>query len=240
MISFNPVSSNSKTGPIPTSMSQSDTCPDACPLKKAGCYAKLGMVRIHWSRLDKAATEGGSIYSWSNFLNQISRLPRAQLWRHNVAGDLAGDNNKVDATKLHQLVTANKGKRGFGYTHKAVLDNQLGTNKAANKTVAANREAIKQANISGFTINLSANNLAHADKLAALGIAPVVTILPTDQLTNTFTPEGRKVVVCPAVTKDNVNCARCGLCQRGDRSCIVGFPAHGIQKRTVDAIAKAS
>jgi hypothetical protein len=101
-----------------------------------------------------------------------------------------------------------------------------------------NAEAVRAANANGFTINLSANNLQHADELAALGVGPVVTVLPTDQASNTVTPNGRKVVVCPATQRDNVSCATCGLCAR-QRDAIVGFPAHGTSKRKVDAIARA-
>jgi hypothetical protein len=97
---------------------------------------------------------------------------------------------------------------------------------------------VAYANAAGFTVNLSANNLAHADDLADLGIAPVVTVLPADATDNTVTPKGRKVVICPATIRDDVSCATCGLCARL-RDAIVGFPAHGASKRKAEAIAKA-
>ena len=87
-------------------------------------------------------------------------------------------------------------------------------------------------------VNLSGNNLAHADDLYDKGIAPVTTVLPSTQLTNTTTPKGRKVVVCPAVIKDDVSCQSCGLCARL-RDAIVGFPAHGNGKKKADAVAMA-
>ena len=40
-----------------------------------------------------------------------------------------------------------------------------------------NRRLIAAAVEAGFTVNLSADNPAHADRLADLGIAPVVTVL---------------------------------------------------------------
>jgi hypothetical protein len=125
---------------------------------------------------------------------------------------------------LDALVAANKGKRGFTYTHKP-LDK------------AAERDAIARANANGFTINLSANDLSHADKLADLAIGPVVVVLPANATQNTVTPVGRKVVVCPATIRDDVSCADCGLCARL-RDAIVGFPAHGTSKRKADAIAR--
>jgi hypothetical protein len=88
---------------------------------------------------------------------------------------------------------------------------------------------------------LSANNPAHADKLAALGIGPVATVLPStvdgNQIRTMATPEGRKIVICPATYKENVTCQTCRLCSRGDRTCIIGFPSHGTSFKKVDAIA---
>jgi hypothetical protein len=125
---------------------------------------------------------------------------------------------------LSDLVKAQSGKRGFTYTHKP-MDS------------AHNREAVKAANEGGFTVNLSANNLAHADTLSALGIAPVVVVLPIDSPAKVQTPAGRKVIVCPAQQRNNVTCETCGLCQKSARSVIVGFRAHGSSRKLVEAIA---
>lgn len=227
---FTRVSGNSKTGPIPVSMSEKATCPDTCPLKHGGCYASGGPINLHWLRLSAGKT--GIL--WADFLKEVKRLPRLQLWRHNQAGDLPGENNSVDTVALASLVDANKGKRGFTYTHKPTLKGQ-----ADAKTIAENKKAIEQANKGGFTVNLSADTLGEADELASLGIAPVVTLLPATQTKNTVTPNGRKVVVCPATYRENVSCATCGLCQRVNRSVIVGFPAHGVSTKKADAIAKS-
>jgi hypothetical protein len=159
---------------------------------------------------------------WSQFLSEIAGLPEGQLWRHNQAGDLPGLGEEIDASALGKLTKANRGRKGFTYTHK------YGTE--------SNREAIRSANLNGFTVNLSANTLAHADELAETECGPVVVVLPSDQISNTLTPAGRKVVICPATVRDDVTCATCGLCQR-QRSAIVGFPAHGASKRKASAIA---
>lgn len=224
-VSLTLVSRNAKTGPIPVSTTEKATCPDACPLKAKGCYAKNGPVHIHWLRV---SAEGGGM-GWRTFCDAIRQLPRGQLWRHNQAGDLPGENNRISEYELTQLVQANKGRNGFTYTHKPVDDTKQGQ---------INRLIIKDANAKGFTINLSADNLREADELASLRIAPVVCILPSDQMTNTQTPEGRKIVICPAVTKAHTTCATCRLCARADRSCIIGFPAHGISKGHVSTLAK--
>jgi hypothetical protein len=226
-------SSNVKTGPIPVSTSGRSTCPDACPLKKSnggkGCYGEGGPLSWHWSAVDRA--DRGATFD--GLCDAIAGLPVGQVWRHNQVGDLPGDNNHVNGALLGKLARANRGRRGFTYTHKPVLDEQSGP-------VENNRKAIAAANRDGFVVNLSANGLAHADKLAALNIGPVVTILPDSLGLNTKTPEGRRVVVCPAQVRKNVTCATCQLCSRGDRSVIVGFIPHGASKKHVAKMAEGN
>ena len=104
-------------------------------------------------------------------------------------------------------------------------------------------EAIREANAEGLTVNLSGNSLADADTLAETGAGPVVCVLPASQTTNTRTPAGRKVVICPATQRDDVSCATCGLCAvsrlaNGQARAIVGFPAHGPGKKKADAVSR--
>lgn len=225
IVHLTPKSGNAKTGPIPVSTSAPDTCPDTCPLKGGGCYAKGGPLGMHWRKV--GAGRGGA---WGELCASIAALPDGQVWRHNQAGDLPGLNTRVDALALAELVAANKGKRGFTYTHKPVLGDDAES--------WANGEAIAAANREGFTINLSADTLAHADALAALEIGPVAVILDADHVGNTRTPEGRPVVQCPATARDDVTCASCKLCASNKPGRpIVGFPAHGASKRKASAIA---
>lgn len=213
-------SKNRKVGKIPVSTTSADTCPDDCPFKKNGCYADSGPLAMHWAKV----TDRQRGDTFQVFLGKISALPKGQLWRHNQAGDLPGSNGKLDADACVDLCLANAGKRGWTYTHYNVLDNDYNAN------------VVKHMVMNGFVVNLSGNSLDHADKLADLDIAPVTTVLPSDQMTNTVTPAGRKVVVCPAVTRDDVSCEDCQLCARL-RDAIVGFPAHGNGKKKADAVA---
>jgi len=217
-------SRNAKTGPIPVSTSSAKTCPAACPFNNAnagGCYADAGPLAMHWRKV----TSGVAGNAYETFCQKVEAMPAGQVWRHNQAGDLAGIGDRLSIKLLRRLVRANTGKRGFTYTHKPL-------------NRADERDAIRDANRNGFTVNLSGNNLTHADELAALGIAPVVTVLPADQTENTTTPGGRRVVVCPATQRDDVTCASCKLCAVANRGVIVGFPAHGASKRKADAIAR--
>lgn len=206
-------SANVKTGPIPVSTTERDSCPTDCAMR-AGCYAASGPLALHWAAVS-AGTRGTS---WGEFTQAIASLPDGQLWRHNQAGDLPQVDGTIDAVKLGQLVAANQGRRGFTYTH---------------HRDRASLAWVRHANAWGFTVNLSANDLHDADALAETGAGPVVVVLPSTQTENTTTPAGRRVVVCPATQRDDVSCATCQLCQR-QRSTIVGFPAHGTRKRVID------
>jgi hypothetical protein len=225
-VNFTRKSRNEKTGPIPVSTTSADTCPDACPLKGAGCYADGGPLAILWRNL--TAHKIGM--EFDEFLAELRALPAGLLWRHNQAGDLPGAGDDIDADMLAALVAANAGKNGFTYTHKPVADRP------------DNAAAIAAANRGGFTVNLSADTLAEADQLASMGIGPVVTVLDAADGTraDTVTPEGRRVITCPATYQEGVTCQTCKLCAAAQRKTIVGFPAHGIRARAARAVARGA
>lgn len=207
---FTRASGNAKTGPIPVTTTSQSTCPTACPLRGNGCYAEYGPLGMHWRQVSDGR-RGGTL---DELCAQIKRLPKRQLWRWAQAGDLPGDGTQIDAVAVDQLVQANRGRDGFGYTHYDVSDPH-------------NAEIVAKANRDGFVINLSADNLERADELAALGIAPVVCVLPAGTMKPLKTPAGRHVSICPATVRDDVTCASCGICAVPGHKAIIGFPAHG-------------
>ena len=227
--SFVAMSGNSKTGFMPVTYSNSGTCPDACPYKAKygesyrGCYADGGRVAIQWRKVDSGERGG----TWEQLMGHIRTVPRGQVWRHNVAGDLAGENNHIDAEKLRELTNANVGRKGYTYCHKPLT--------------AENAQAISEANAGGFTVNLSADSLMEADMKAEAGIGPVVVVIPSDSDDSPkFTPSGRTVVVCPAQTKAALSCTQCGLCANSKRKSVIGFKAHGVWEKQVSDRARVS
>ena len=49
-----PKSKNKKTGPMPVTTSEQDTCPDACPFNhnnEGGCLAEYGPLKLHWDKV---------------------------------------------------------------------------------------------------------------------------------------------------------------------------------------------
>jgi hypothetical protein len=218
-------SSNAKIGPIPATNSPRATCPPACPLSgKGGCYAEAGFhTRLNWDAID-AGKRGAP---WPEFIKQIEALPPGTLWRHNVSGDLppiAPD--EIKECSVVDLVNANRGKRGFTYTHYPMT--------------RQNARIVRAANNSGFTINASANNIGEAVKYHRRGL-PTVTIVSDSAHGKDWrkiTRSGVDVVQCPAEYRDDVTCKTCALCSRSKRSTIVGFTVHGTRAKSADLIAR--
>jgi hypothetical protein len=216
-IQFIPKSSNRKTGPIPVTYSERDTCPPSCAHYRSSCYAEDFYTRTSW---DKTAQRGHEL---REFCALVAALPPGQLWRHNVAGDLPGAGESIDAGALGEIVRANIGRRGFTYTHK--------------KSAEALQWAA-EATAWGFTVNISADDAGDADALADVTTCPIVATVPMDTPEKSETPDGRTIIVCPAQTREDVTCASCGLCARADRRVIIGFRAHGTRARVADAVAR--
>jgi hypothetical protein len=217
-VQFVKKSSNAKTGPIPVTNSDKNTCPSACKLKDTACYASCGYyTKLNWDKVTSGERGG----PWADLCKQVDKLKPDTIWRHNVSGDLPHNEQVIDCNRLSQLVNANRGKRGFTYTHHDM-------------SIPVNRDGIEFANQNGFTINLSGDHPAMADELHALGIAPVVSIVPEDQLTNFTTDAGNKVVICPAVVRDDITCYTCKMCAIPERGTIIGFPAHGVGKNKLE------
>lgn len=223
-VSLTSISFNKKTGPIPVSTTEKSSCPPACPLSGT-CYAKFGPIAIHWLNVSNHKRGG----NWFDFCSRVKKIPKGQLWRHNQAGDLPGTKDKLNKTMNLELSFANKGRKGFTYTHYPVIKGKNVPSRLASWNLAI----VQKMNEDGFTVNVSADTLKQADQYMDLGL-PTVVNLPEDSPTiGVRTPSGRVVTVCPAQTTNDVNCAQCQLCQLGQRKSIVGFLAHGRAKRVL-------
>jgi hypothetical protein len=250
-VHFIAVSQNAKTGPIPVSIIERASCWPGCVLYENGCYAETGALALHWDRVSRGMAGG----SWPEFCAKVAVLRPGRLWRYAQAGDLPGYGAKIDGALLDELVAANSGKNAIAFTHKPVLGDD--------PVAVENRRLIAAAVKAGFTVNLSANNAAHADRLAELGIAPVVTVLARayarkavrhrfkrrrDEWAETtgewrdrtaslprHTPAGRRIAICPATYSD-ATCKTCGACARV-REVVIGFPAHGAWRQVQAATA---
>lgn len=227
---FRRVSYVGKLGGIPASTTSGHTCPTSCSLRGNGCYAEFGKGASWWRALSRNSDPPRGRdpvgLSWDAFIEEVKALPVGQLWRHNVAGDLPGHGDVIDTARLVELVMANllARARGFTFTHKPMR-------------LPRNRDAVSGANRYGFTVNLSADSVAAADRLAAEGAGPVAVVLAHDAPDRSLTPAGRRVFVCPAQRDERATCADCGWCQRAERDFIVGFRAHGQMRRRLGVVS---
>jgi len=219
---FIKVSSNRKLGPIPATTISRYSCPDECSYKGGGCYAAAGgPMALQWRKLDDPSA-GLTI---EQTCDHISSLRRATLWRHAQAGDLPkADDGLIDVRSLRMLAEASSHTDGFTFSHFDPFEFR-------------NHDIIREVNRgTGLTINLSSETLAEVDAYMDLGIGPVVTALPIDQVKALKTPNGRHVAICPATISESVQCKDCGLCQSKDRKAVIGFRAHGASKKKVERI----
>ena len=216
------ISSNAKTGPIPVSTSSRATCPDTCPFRANGCYADAGPLAIHW----QAVTAGARGVAWPDFLQLIKNLPAGQLWRHNQAGDLYKPNTLTGQTALAALTAANRGRRGFTYSH--------------HKLTPATVRAFKAATSNGFTVNASAETERAADAAISKGLRAVFVVPADETRTAWKTADGNRAVVCPAQRFDRMDCATCKLCQARPQNVAIVFKAHGNGRAKVETVITAA
>jgi len=219
-------SSNVKTGPIPVTMTERDSCPDTCPLKKRGCYADNFPLSLHW---DRVADSG---ISEESLLDSIRGLSSGQLWRHNVAGDFPHNNGLIDIDVFSRFVDAAKHTSPIIYSH--------------HKLYPGNQILFSWARENGVVVNASCESMGDAYS-AMIGGINAVCIMPSDSkpVTKLTHPDSGKemarVVICPAQQKDDVTCASCGLCARDrvESKVIVGFLPHGAKSKTVNTMVTA-
>lgn len=216
------VSGNSKTGPIPVSTSPASTCPASCPFLRGnggGCYGDGGPLALHWAEV----SAGRRGVPWPDFLAQIAALPAGTFWRHNQAGDLPDPTTVAGRTALKQLVNANRGRRGFTFSHHPLT-----------RAVA---EAFKAATAQGFTVNASTETIDAADAAVSHGLRAVTVVPSTDRRRIWRSPDGHHVVTCPAqaLPDRGITCQTCRLCHARPQRVIVAFRAHGTGARRVDA-----
>ena len=205
------ISFNAKTGPIPTTIISEETCPRSCPFMGKGCYAEVGNTFIHW----KGPRAQKYFMAWDDFCNVVARLPRKQLWRYGVAGDLPGSDSLIDENELADLVEANRGRLGFGYSHKSLL---------SERNIALTQYACDN----GLVINASCETPAQAELAVNAGL-PVAIVLGFDA-PKKQTIAGLPVLRCPANAEKGITCATCQWCAKPNRKFIVGFDVHGVQK----------
>lgn len=218
VFTFIEVSRSRKLGPIPSFKSDQSSCPKDCALIDKGCYGENFPLSKHWREMKKPLTFDQLGY-------KIRSAQKGQLIRAFEVGDqptLGDDSLQIDKKKMDFIVDSSQKHKVFGYTHKYNHPGNISYIDDINKT--------------DFTLNLSANDVYHADILSDISNSPVVCLIPHDAKEKVYqTPAGRKLVNCPHGTM-GVQCIGCGLCWK-KRDYIIGFPAHGGRWKAANKIA---
>ena len=120
---------------------------------------------MHW----KKVTDGNR-GDHPTIVGKIANAKEKQThWRHNQAGDLAGNGTYNLKLKLiFSVIKANKGKRGWTYTHYDVINDKHNANVIEQMVGDGHAR-----NIASISVSI----LLDADELYDTGIAPVTTIL---------------------------------------------------------------
>lgn len=204
------IAGNRKTGPVSATYAPLTTCPDSCPFKSAGCYAKNGPAGIATNRCTHNAVK----YDLSPLAlacieaSAVQDLSGRQPLRLHVSGDFDDALCAEILDNAAGIYTAKHGQPVWAYTH--------------------NWEKIPRDVFQNISILASCETVEQAQRASAAGYA-VAIVVPEDTK-----PEG--VTICPAITK-NAQCSCCRLCMQSDKlKKMIGFYPHGGQKKSVEKI----
>lgn len=217
------MSGNTKTGPMPVTYRTADTCPTSCPFLPAnqgGCYGS--------GRIFGIAAKYASELTVEKAASILARSPRgAKYLRDRVVGDVVANDGSFDITYVETIagVARDAGLIPFGYTH---------------HWGAMTADDVARTVTSGYVMNASCETADDITRAVSLGMPAVVT---GDAWADGDVVAGRRIVTCPAQTRDDVDCSSCGLCAKPNRAATVRFLVHGPTKmaaRAIDARTKST
>ncbi len=215
---FVAMSANHKTGPVAvTYASIAATCPRACPLRGAGCYAQTGRVGILETQLQKEGVTALAAAAEEARQIEVHRPPRGLPLRLHVSGDARTSAAAARLGKAAWKWRSRGGGAVWTYTH-------------------AWRKVPRSAWGRSVSVLGSIERAVDARAVVKQGYAPalVVAELPADG--RAWVEEGIRWIPCPEMTR-GVPCAQCGLCFRADalraRGAGIAFAAHSVSKKRV-------
>jgi hypothetical protein len=140
---------------------------------------------------------------------------QAQYLRDRVVGDVVAPDGGIDYGYIEDVAWAARdaGLIPFGYTH---------------AWSRMDRDGVARIAAAGYTMNASCETEADVRRAVDLGMPATIV---SDDLEEGAMIAGKRVVTCPAQTRDNVTCATCGLCAKSQRAALVRFLIHGTARR---------
>ena len=190
-----------------------------------------------WNRVGRLCVDRSDTntlgHTWPDFVRSVDALRASTLWRHNVAGDLPGDGERIDHTKLIALAAAARKTFGFTFTHYPLT-------LAHNRDVIdfVNKETMRRG--SGLVINVEEQAVVPGTMKNTPRVRVVESSYEYGPWSVVDGASARPTIVCPAARKGpgskDVSCATCGACANPKRLATISFPAHGTRKRAVEKV----
>lgn len=219
-------SGNSKTGPIPVTYRPMGTCEPTCAFLPSsedggGCY---GTGRI-FALAGKYARD----VSHDIAAGILARRDRAaRFLRDRVVGDVVTSRGTIDHGYIAAvaLLARDAALIPFGYTHawRRMTREDVARIAASGYVLNAScetREDVRAAITLGLPVTIASDNVEDGEIITAPGIDGA--------------PVSRRIVTCPAQTREDTSCASCGLCARPNRAACVRFLIHGTARKRAAA-----
>lgn len=203
-------SENKKLGSIATTYRTQESCPTTCVLFENGCYAR--------GRIFGLARKFGTDDNNQRVRDLVKEVPPNGSIRFNVSGDFLSEDGTLDADYVdacNYVADTRPDIKIIAYTH-----------------------AWRQIDRSVFHFSVNASCESLADLVEALDLGWQAVLADTGEMLGDVV-EGRRVIQCPAQTRD-VTCRDCNACAADTRTRpIIAFVVHGNgAKKATAAIEK--
>lgn len=210
---------NSKLGGVAATYSSIDSsCPTSCALKDNGCYAQLGFVGIHTSKLNKKKSTPREVAREE--AKQIKQAIKEEKNTKPLRLHVAGDCRTNEAAAILAEATKEWGYPVWTYTH-------------AWKDVSRSSWGNK------ISVLASVDNIKEIKSARRKGYAPAI-IVDKFLSKKAYEFNGFKLIPCPNQTHENITCEKCKLCWNDKKlktlNAVIGFEAHGAKRKSLPVI----
>lgn len=218
-------SGNRKLGNVHATYASQATCPTTCTFRGSGCYAEYGLVGFETRQLNADAKQRqlSPLQIAGIEASAIARLaPDGRALRLHVVGDCATNETARVVSGAAELFMSRGGGQAFTYTH-------------------GWRET-DRASWGSVSVLASCETSEDVQAAWSRGYAAAM-VLPEHGPAGRYHVDGVSVVECPQQAREDVTCADCRLCQRGDylrdSQAVIGFVAHSSGSRKARAAIEA-
>ncbi len=215
------------------------SCPNDCKLKNTTCYAQVGKVAMHESRLEDSYTP-----------EQVAREEANAIDSSYNGGTIPQDGYK-GGRDLRLHVSGDARTRKAARILSAAARRYVARNGGAVYSYTHAWRRVPRSMWKGVSVLASIENAREAKQARKMGYAPAIVVAPASEGWNNNTgeqafPNGAKAfylegsntkwIPCPSITKD-IPCVKCRLCMNADKlfaiNAGIAFVAHGARRRGI-------